>query len=282
WAMPRRAMSSGLWLVISLPSKVIRPALFTMPLIERSVVVLPAPLAPRMATIDPGSTDTETPCSALIAPYPAWTSVSSSSAIFFRRSEVGRNHPLVFLHFARRPLRDLLAEVEGPHLVGELHDEVHVMLHDQQRQVVALLNVLDQSDQVGHLLVVEASCRLVEEEQPGVAGEAAGELDGLEGSERQAGDGSVGEVGDADVLENRQRALACHPFRASHARQAERGRQEVPTAAADLGVAPDEHVVEHRHPPEELEILKRAGDAAADDVVTLRAQQAHAVEENVA
>ena len=41
---------------------------FTVPEMERSVVVLPAPLAPRTATICPCSTASETPWSARTGP----------------------------------------------------------------------------------------------------------------------------------------------------------------------------------------------------------------------
>ena len=44
----------------------------------------------------------------------------------------------------------------------------------------------------------------------------------------------------------------------------------------------DEHVVEHGHRPEELDVLERARDAAPDDAVRRRVQQALAVEVELA
>ena len=50
------------------PAKRIAPLRLTVPEIARNVVVLPAPLAPRTATISPSATVSETPCSALTGP----------------------------------------------------------------------------------------------------------------------------------------------------------------------------------------------------------------------
>jgi hypothetical protein len=44
------------------------PLCRTVPETARSVVVFPAPFAPRTATIEPSSTASDTPCSAFVAP----------------------------------------------------------------------------------------------------------------------------------------------------------------------------------------------------------------------
>ena len=61
-------MCSGDASVMSSPSNVIAPSRGIVPEIARIVVVLPAPLAPRMTTISPGSTDRLTWCSTLTGP----------------------------------------------------------------------------------------------------------------------------------------------------------------------------------------------------------------------
>jgi hypothetical protein len=53
---------------IGFPSKTTSPDFRTVPEIARSVVVFPAPFAPRIETACPCSTWSETPCSARIAP----------------------------------------------------------------------------------------------------------------------------------------------------------------------------------------------------------------------
>ena len=67
-AMPSRATSSGALPVMFLPPNLISPVAFTMPVMARRVVVLPAPLAPRRATTEPSSTFSETPWRARMAP----------------------------------------------------------------------------------------------------------------------------------------------------------------------------------------------------------------------
>ncbi len=66
---PSRAIASGRMPVTLLPRKRIWPDVArTKPLIARSVVVFPAPFAPRSATISPSSTFSEMPRSARIPP----------------------------------------------------------------------------------------------------------------------------------------------------------------------------------------------------------------------
>ena len=67
--MPMPTISCGGRRVMSLPRNVIVPSRgWLSPLIERSVVDLPAPLAPISVTISPSRTSSEMPFSASIVP----------------------------------------------------------------------------------------------------------------------------------------------------------------------------------------------------------------------
>jgi hypothetical protein len=67
--MPRLTISCGAVVVMSRPWKRIVPCRGRLsPLIDRSVVVLPAPFAPSSVTISPSFTVSETPLSAWIDP----------------------------------------------------------------------------------------------------------------------------------------------------------------------------------------------------------------------
>src|SRR3954463_6635922 len=79
-ATPPRATASGVARPSRLPPSTTSPVRRTVPDTARRVVVLPAPFAPRSATISPSSTVSETLCSATTCPYRAVTSESSSSA----------------------------------------------------------------------------------------------------------------------------------------------------------------------------------------------------------
>jgi hypothetical protein len=63
-----RTMVSGALRLSDLPARRISPLLRTVFEIARSVVVLPAPFAPRTATTACSATSSETPCSALTGP----------------------------------------------------------------------------------------------------------------------------------------------------------------------------------------------------------------------
>ena len=69
WAMPRFTTSWLGYLSRGLPSKMISPSQGrTRPLMDSRVVLLPAPLAPRMVTISPSSTCRSIPCSTSTLP----------------------------------------------------------------------------------------------------------------------------------------------------------------------------------------------------------------------
>ncbi len=69
WAMPWRATQSGSRPLMGRPAKATLPFCgSSAPHTERSTVVLPAPLAPRMVTICPSLTSKLTPRMAVIGP----------------------------------------------------------------------------------------------------------------------------------------------------------------------------------------------------------------------
>ena len=67
WVMPDRTMSAGLAPTRLLPSKVMEPLVMapswapSRPVTARAVVLLPAPLAPSSATIEPSGTSMDSP-----------------------------------------------------------------------------------------------------------------------------------------------------------------------------------------------------------------------------
>src|SRR5215471_1047127 len=262
--MPRRAVVSARR-GSGLPLNTIVPSRATTPEIARRVVVLPAPFAPRSATISPSSTVSDTPCNARTAPYRAWTSVSSSSGIRARRrpgAEVRLDHCGVGLDLLRRAGRDRPSEVEDGDAVRHRHDEVHVVLDEQDRDAVVDAQPPDQLREVADLLVVEPSGGLVEEQQTRAGRERARELDALERAERKPRRRRGRELREVERIEDLLRLAARSPVECE----------------ARVHVRADEHVLEHRHVRTELEVLERPRDAEAHDAIRGLAQHVLAVE----
>src|SRR5262245_13130807 len=129
--MPRATRRSGLSAVMSSPSKRMLPfAAGTMPEMQLSVVVLPAPFAPSRQAISPAPSERLTSSSARTAPYAACSPLTSSMRRL--RTEVRFDHLRVRLDLRRHAFGDLLAEVEHRHAVGHRHDQLHHVLdqHD--------------------------------------------------------------------------------------------------------------------------------------------------------
>ena len=95
--------------------------------------------------------------------------------------------------------------VEHDHRVAEAHDEVHVVLDEQERQPAAV--------QLAHVALhrlhhhrVDAGRRLVEEDEPRLAHQHRGELEQLLLAIGERRGALAGMSGEAELLEQAQRA----------------------------------------------------------------------------
>src|SRR3954451_3505746 len=142
------------------------------PEIERSVVDFPAPLEPISVTTSPSSTVSETPLSASIDPYAVtMSSTSSIGAMSALLSEVGLDDLGVVADLHRLALRDLLAVVEDRDLLGDAHDDLHVVLDQQDRQLPVVAQLVHEARELLGLLWVHPGRRLVEEKELGIGRE---------------------------------------------------------------------------------------------------------------
>src|SRR5262245_42161015 len=179
--MPRRTMSSVERPSMRRPSKRTSPLVLTMPHTARSVVVFPAPLAPRIVVMPPASTAKATPCSTLVHPYCAsrfWASSSAGMGLVFT-PEVGLDHFGIPLNVGRRALRDLSPEVEHDDAVGDLHHQAHVMLDEQDGHAPLVADGAQDGREGADFLVVEAPGRLIDQQEPGMARESPSQRDAL-------------------------------------------------------------------------------------------------------
>src|SRR6266545_2514208 len=144
------------------PRKLMRPARgCRSPEIVRTVVLFPAPLAPRRQTSSPDATVRETPWSTSTAPYATVTSSSVSKGLV--RSEVGADDLGVALDLRRGALGDLLTVVQDDDPITEAHHQLHVVLHEQHAHP-ASPQVADEPHEAAGLHGIEPRRRLVEEQ----------------------------------------------------------------------------------------------------------------------
>src|SRR5438270_3566248 len=106
---------------------------------ERRVVVFPAPLAPSSAVTCPSAMSRSMPCSTAVDPYAALRPRTSSRALirasFVVVAKIRADDLRMRAYVLGRAIGDLLAEVERHDAVAHAHDEVHVVLHKQHRQL---------------------------------------------------------------------------------------------------------------------------------------------------
>src|SRR5258706_10288786 len=124
--MPRRTMSSVARPSMRWPAKRISPWVRTMPQSARSVVVLPAPLAPSSVVIVPSSMEKLMPCSTRVWPYEACKAAASRKAMLGGAPQVGLDEFGMLLNLRGCPFGDLLAEIQRHDAIRNAHHQAHV------------------------------------------------------------------------------------------------------------------------------------------------------------
>src|SRR5215475_12132324 len=76
-----------------------------------------------------------------------------------------------------RPLGELASMLEHGHPIGYSHDQLHVVLDEQNGEPIVVAEASDQLHQLLRLRGIESACRLVEQEQPRLQCERARQLE---------------------------------------------------------------------------------------------------------
>src|SRR5258706_3973682 len=176
-------------------------------------------------------------------------------------SQVGLDDALVLHYLGRRSVGDDLAVIDHDHAVDDRHQLLQLVLDHQHRRAFrmqpaeapALVQPTDGAGEEVGLGRVQAAERLVEQQQLGLGGDGARDLEALEIALRERRGRLERHIGDADELErvHRFRLDALHPLAAApRARRHQRHHD----------VGDDRQVAEGAH------VLEGAGNAAVDDV----------------
>src|ERR1700733_13170470 len=161
----------------------------------------------------------------------------------------------------RIAFRDLAAEIEHHHPVGDIHHHAHVVLDHHHRHAELFIEIDDVARHVLLFLEVHASHRLVEQDQFRLQRHGAGEFDALAKTIWQrAGGGLAHRLKIEEVDDLLDLAAMFELFTACAGQPVQRARDEVVLQEA---VPPDHDVVEHAHMVEQREVLEGAADAEA-------------------
>src|SRR5579871_1838762 len=203
-AIPSLAIRSEVSVISSLPSKRTEPVrCVTMPMIDFSVVVLPAPLRPRSVTTSPARTSRSTPCRMCDSPYHA-CKFSTARSGGGARSSMADPH-IGFAHVGVVGNGLIVALGEHPparehgDLVREVRDHAEIVLDHQHRAVGG-----DAPDQLGDavdVLVAHAGGGLVEQEHFRIERKRGGDLERAFAAIGQFDRGPVAEGGEPHIVD---------------------------------------------------------------------------------
>ncbi len=174
-------------------------------------------------------------------------------------AEVGLDDLAVRGDLFGRVFRNHPSEVQHRHPICELADDLH-MVFDQEHRGTERAHPLHERDELSHLGGVHARGRLVEDQQVGIGGERTSDLEpALIGKGKRA---CTVVCAFCEADEAQQSEGAC--VRAALPRPQPHWKQQRTHQIARRGrMRTDEHVLENRHPPPDLTVLKRTRDADA-------------------
>src|SRR5450755_750648 len=130
--MPRFAMRSERHAPIALFSNVTLPLrLATIPMMLRSVVVLPAPLRPTRVTISPSPTSKSTPRTIWLSSYQAL----SPRTLSMLAAQVGVDDALVAAHFGVAAFNEDRAALHHRDAVAKLGDDAQIVFDEHDRSL---------------------------------------------------------------------------------------------------------------------------------------------------
>src|SRR5882724_8121416 len=237
-ATPSRAMRSEESAIVSEPSNLTEPLRRgTIPMIDFSVVVLPAPLRPSSVTTSPRGTSNSTPWRMCDSPYHAFRPrTESRGASAMLGSQVGLDHFGMRGHRAIVALGDDLAAREHGYAIGEVRHHAQVVLHHEHRAVDG--NALDKRRDALDVRVRHAGGRFVEEHHLRIERERGRDLERALAPVGQLHGDRVLEFRQADCFEQLPRARI-------QAAQTPVRPPEIERAAA-LALKRDAHVLKDR------------------------------------
>src|SRR3990170_363249 len=276
---PRKTIFSGGSFPISRISNRISPERArSSPETVRRSVVFPAPLAPMIVTISPVPTCIVTFLSTFSLPYPDSTFLILSLRFSLDFPQVHPDHLPVPLDGKGTVLGDFLPVAEHHDLIRDVHDERHVVLHEQDGDppVADLGDPLAHVDRFPH---VQSGHGLIEQEELRLAGERPAQLDDALLPVGQARRFRLRAVGDAEKFQDLEAPVPDSPLLAPREGEVQHAGEE-PRPAVDMPA--DHDVLQDRHLGEEPDMLERARHPESSDLEGLQALDRRPVEQDPA
>ena len=181
--------------------------------------------------------------------------------LFVGDAEIGGDHLGVVAHRVGRAVGDLDAVVEHDDVVGNLHHHRHVVLDQQDRDVVFVADGEQELVELGALARIEAGGRLVEAEQHRIGAHGAGDLEPALRAVGQLAGRIVGALDQADAVEPVARLVDRGALGRRVGREAEHAEQREAGGEHQRVVLGDQQILQHGHAGKQADVLEGAGDA---------------------
>ncbi len=181
-----------------------------------------------------------------------------------RHAEIGGDDFGARADLVRRAVGDLAAVIEHDDAVGDVHHDAHIVLDQCDRRAELVVDVEDEAAHVLLLLDIHARHRLVEQQELRLHRQCAAELDALLQPVGQPPDRRLADRLDFEKVDDPLDLRAMRELLLLGRAEMDRLPQKI---AAHLQEPPGHDVVERRHPLEQRDVLKGAGDALRRGVI---------------
>ncbi len=166
----------------------------------RAIVVLPAPFGPSMVANVPAASESDSPVTTGLRPYAADTSLSSSSMPGW--TEIGLEDSFILLHFAGRPVRDLLAMIQDDDALRGGHHDAHIVLDEEERNLSSPMQVSQHPEDLVLLVTAQPRHRLIKKDQSRFRDDRSRDFQEFESSKGQVAGEVLGVVSQTEQIQH--------------------------------------------------------------------------------
>ena len=181
-----------------------------------------------------------------------------------RHPQIGVDHLLIVAHLVGGAVADLAAVIHHDHAVGQVHNHAHVMFDQRNRRAEFVVHIQDKAAHVLFLLDIHAGHGFIQQQKFGFGGQRTRQFHPLFQPVRQTAHGGLADRLNFQKVDDLFHDFAVGDLFSLSAAFPDRLRQQT---GFHMRQPAGHDVVEHAHPLKQRDVLERARDAKAGNLI---------------